>query len=56
MNDELKEALQQLRQAVKDEGPKPRFHREVEMRHRRQWPTLWSAIDRLLAIERQIDA
>jgi hypothetical protein len=41
-------ALEQLRRAIRDEGPSPRLHRKVMARHRREWPTLWAAIDRLL--------
>ena len=34
--------------AVHDEGPMPRFHRQVMQRHRREWPTLWDAIDGII--------
>lgn len=41
--------LEQLRRAIQDEGPQPEFHRAVMRRHRAEWPTLWRAIDTLLA-------
>ncbi len=44
----MMDPLEQLREAIENEGPKPRYHREVMERHRREWPTLWAAIDRLL--------
>ena len=34
--------------AVRDEGPEPRFHREVMQRHKKEWPTLWNAIDGII--------
>lgn len=49
---ELNEALDQLEVAILDEGPAPRFHREVMARQRAEWPTLWAAIDRVRAAER----
>lgn len=41
-----------LRQAVEDEGPNPRYHREVMERHREEWPALWAAIDEILEMGR----
>lgn len=40
--------------AVRDEpnpGPRPEVHRDVLERHRAEWPTLWRAIDALVAPE-----
>ena len=34
--------------AIKQEGPQPRYHREVMARHRNEWPTLWEALDELM--------
>lgn len=31
-------------------GPRPDVHRQIEQRHRHEWPTLWSAIDRLRGV------
>lgn len=44
----LEWAIEALRYAIEKEGPRPWFHRKIMRRHRRQWPTLWAAIDRLL--------
>lgn len=44
------EAINQIREAIRNEGPNPGAHREVMGRHRREWPTLWHAIDALLAL------
>lgn len=41
-------ALEELARAVRDSGPRPDIHRQILERQRREWPTLWRAIDRLL--------
>lgn len=45
--------LTELLAAVNNTGSHPEYHREVMRRHRREWPTLWKAIDRLLGRPRQ---
>jgi hypothetical protein len=40
--------VEQLRHAVTDPGVNPAYHRRVMAAHRREWPLLWAAIDRLL--------
>lgn len=45
----MDEAIAALRAAIENEGPHPEVHREVMARHRAEWPTLWTAIDALLA-------
>lgn len=42
-------AVEAIRRAVNDPGPQPEHHRKVMERHRAEWPTLWRAIDALLA-------
>jgi hypothetical protein len=37
--------LRQIRNAIYDEGVNPQHHRSVMYRHRKEWPTLWKAID-----------
>lgn len=41
-------AIERLRRAVEDRGPCPDIHLEIMRRHRREWPTLWAAIDEVL--------
>ena len=41
--------IHDLVRAVLDEGPKPAAHRQIMARHRREWPTLWRAIDAIIA-------
>lgn len=41
-------AIERLRLAIEDEGPRPDLHRATLARHRAEWPTLWRAIDNLL--------
>lgn len=45
---EMADAVKQVREAVQDEGNHPYHHRKVLREHRRQWPALWEALDRLL--------
>lgn len=40
--------IQAIYDAIKNEGISPDHHRRVMRKHRRQWPTLWRAIDNLL--------
>ena len=49
----MSEKVEALRRAITDAGPVPEYHRTIMARHRREWPTLWQAIDALLAVERQ---
>jgi hypothetical protein len=45
----MDDPLSDLRRAILDKGPRPDVHDEIMTRHRREWPTLWRAIDRLVA-------
>jgi hypothetical protein len=42
-------AIRQIVAAINNPGPIPSMHRRVMARHRKEFPTLWSAIDALLA-------
>jgi hypothetical protein len=44
---ELERAVAAVLRAIDDEGPRPDVHRDVGARHRREWPTLWRALDEL---------
>lgn len=46
----LIDALNDVRRAVRDQGPVPAHHRAVLRRHREEWPALWRALDRLILI------
>lgn len=46
-SDAVREALADLEVAIITEGRIPKYHREVMARHRKEWPTLWRAIDKL---------
>jgi hypothetical protein len=41
-------AVEEIREAVQNLGPYPHTHLHIMARHRKEWPTLWAAIDRLL--------
>lgn len=43
------QAVDSIRSAIADPGPRPDIHRLIITRHRREWPTLWAAIDELMA-------
>jgi hypothetical protein len=53
MGNELTKALEELRRAIRDKGPHPEFHDQARIMVSKTWPTLWTAIGRvLLAYER----
>lgn len=52
MDEEMRDALDALWSAVHDAGPVESYHRDVMRRHRREWPTLWRAIDAILIADR----
>lgn len=47
-NRRLLSCIEQLKSAINDEGPNPRYHNKIMKKHRRDWPVLWEAIDRLV--------
>lgn len=47
---ELEDGIASLGRAISNQGPVPRYHRQVMADHRREWPTLWRAIDDLRAL------
>jgi len=49
--DAHRRAVEGVRRAIVIAGPQPSFHDFVMARHRREWPTLWAAIDELLGLD-----
>jgi hypothetical protein len=43
-----RDVLSAIRDAIENEGPQPDYHQKVMARHRKEWPTLWKAIDAAL--------
>lgn len=41
--------IEAVRQAIENPGPFPEHHRRTMARQRADWPTLWKALDALLA-------
>lgn len=41
----LAQALDALDRAITEAGPQPVWHERMMERHRREWPTLWAALD-----------
>lgn len=50
---ELNAALDQLRRAIRDEGPRPDVHREALHNLGRDWPTLYDAVIAVLKADDQ---
>lgn len=50
----MTDPIADLIRAVGDEGPEPSLHRATMDRHRREWPTLWAALDRVVADVRRL--
>lgn len=46
--DAIYNAAFRLRTAIRNAGPVPNHHWMVMERHRKEWPTLWEALDELL--------
>lgn len=44
----LQKAAEEVARAIMDEGIMPGYHREIMTRHRKEWPTLWRALDKLV--------
>lgn len=51
MEDDLRDALDRLFVAIHDAGPVPGYHRDIMRKHRREWPTLWEALDAVAAAD-----
>jgi hypothetical protein len=47
--EELHKLIDAVVKAVEDEGVNPEYHKRTQIKHRGEWPTLWSAIDSLSA-------
>lgn len=44
----LKSRVWELHSAIENAGINPRFHHKIMKKHRKEWPTLWKVIDRLV--------
>ena len=47
--DQRNAACEELIKAVLDRGPRPDVHDKIMAKHRREWPTLWRAIDKIVS-------
>lgn len=45
---ELEEKVLRVRHAIVNSGPHPGYHKEQIKALRRNWPTLWNALDKLI--------
>ncbi len=43
--------VEEIREAILNEGPHPSLHKQIMAKHRKEWPTLWRALDKLMAAE-----
>jgi hypothetical protein len=46
---DLQESIKKVLDAVHNQGTSPAFHKYIMSKHRKEWPTLWAAIDHLNA-------
>lgn len=46
--EDLRNKILQLEEAIKNPGPNPKFHHAIMKKHRKEWKTLWDAIDSLI--------
>lgn len=44
----IEEIIVEIRDAILNEGPQPLYHKSVMEKHRKEWPTLWNALDKLI--------
>ena len=44
----LKGSIDTLEKAINNEGPYPKHHRKIMFKHKREWPRLWNAIDKVI--------
>lgn len=44
----MSEAVAGVIEAIFNQGPRPDLHCQILDRHRREWPSLWAALDRLV--------
>lgn len=51
-NDRLRGAIYRVSTAIQNAGAFPAYHFELYAKHRREWPTLWRAIDDLFRAAR----
>jgi hypothetical protein len=48
-NARTEEAVKNVVMAIRDSGSVPRWHYRIMFRHRKEWPTLWKALDELIS-------
>ena len=44
----LRSRIWYLKDAIDNHGPYPKRHSKIMFRHRKEWPKLWNAIDKIL--------
>lgn len=47
--------IKTLGRAIRNAGPQPKLHASIMRKHRKEWPTLWKAIDSLLESDTSYD-
>lgn len=46
----IQDAAEQVYEAVANEGSHPKSHKWILHKHRKEWPTLWRALDALFEV------
>ncbi|MGH7458711.1 MAG: hypothetical protein ACREKN_06505 [Longimicrobiaceae bacterium] len=49
-DDRVREVAERVREAIRNEGLLPGYHRAVMEKHRLEWPVLWEVLDELLRV------
>jgi peptidoglycan hydrolase CwlO-like protein len=44
----IKAHIKSIEKTITNEGRYPKRHRKIMFKHKREWPSLWNAIDKLL--------
>lgn len=40
--------INEIVEAIKNKGPSPGYHNKIMNKHKKEWPTLWAALDNLV--------
>lgn len=52
---EMEAIVKEIQDAITNPGMSPTYHAIILEKHRRQWPTLWAALDKLLLLPKNND-
>lgn len=44
----IKSRIWELKNAIENAGVRPKLHKKIMTRHKKEWPTLWKTIEKLV--------